>query len=251
MLDFDKIRELSLFLKVPISQIRKMDAKIQHLPGFAKWINIAVEDWNKTNIDQKNKDAVEGWFRNNDKYIFELADVHSRDAKKKISKTAIRIAKKYKVKEILDYGCGIGEDSIKAARAGLKASMADVPSKTLDFAKGRVKRLNLPIKIIIVRNNRPLKEKYDAITCFEVLPHLWSPEVVVKHLIDHLNPNGLLIVTARFNNFSYPMALKKNYKYDEGMMEFITKNGLTLIEKIYQYGKGNRKKQLFIYKKRR
>ncbi|MBF8249504.1 MAG: ubiG [Candidatus Levybacteria bacterium] len=249
MLDLDKIKDLSLFLKLPISQIRRMDEKIQHLPGFAKWINIAVEDWNKHKINQQNKDEIVKWFKNNDKYVFELADVHSQNARKKISMTVIGIARKYKVKKILDYGCGIGEDSIEAARAGFMVTMADVPSKTLDFAKWRATHLKLPVKTLVIKNDSPIKEKYDAITCFEVLQHLCNPETIIKHLINHLNPHGLLIVTTRFNNPSYPMALKRNYKYEEGMANFITKNGLSLAQKIYQYGKGSRKKYLFVYVK--
>jgi 2-polyprenyl-3-methyl-5-hydroxy-6-metoxy-1,4-benzoquinol methylase len=250
MLDLDKIKDLSLFLKLPISQIRRMDKEIQHLPGFAKWINIAVEDWNKHKINQQNKNEIAKWFKNNDKYVFELADVHSQNARKKISMTAIRIAGRYKVKKILDYGCGIGEDSIRAARAGFTTTMADVPSKTLDFAKWRITHLKLPIKIIVIKNNNPIKEKYDAITCFEVLQHLYNPEIILKHLINHLNPRGLLLVTTRFNNTSYSMALKRNYKYEEGMVNFITNNGLSLAQKIYQYGNDGRKKYLFVYIKK-
>lgn len=227
-----------------------MDKAIQDLPGFAKWINIAVNNWNNSNINQNQRRQIESWFKKNDTYLFELCDVHSQKAKKKIVRTALGICRKNGVKTLLDYGGGIGEEVILAAKSGIQATLADLPSLTFEFAKWRSKYHKQKINFIEISNNTPLKNSYDAIFCFEVLQHIYSPKKVAGHLVSHLNPNGLLIVTTRFNNLTYPIALRKNSKIEEGMVSFFQENGLELIGKIYQYGKTPSEKHLFVFQKK-
>ncbi len=249
MINKKRLIELSDFLNLDQRMLLKMDKSIQDLPGFAKWINIAIEDWNFSKVNQKNKEEIERWFRNNDKYIFELSDVHSRPTKKNIIKEVIRICKKHQIKDILDYGGGIGEEAIQYAKSGMNATMADLPSLTFDFAKWRAKRYELNIKFVKLESDVKINKRFDAITCFEVLQHTFNPKQVAQNFIDMLNKNGLIFITTRFNNPDYPMALKKNFHLKEGMEDFFTEQGLELIYKIYQYGHKDRKKYLYIYQK--
>jgi 2-polyprenyl-3-methyl-5-hydroxy-6-metoxy-1,4-benzoquinol methylase len=249
MIHKSRIKELSLFLNIEEKLLREMDKRIQDLPGFAKWINIAVNDWDLASINKKDRQQIENWFKNNDKYIFELSDVHSRPTKNKITKQTIKILKRFKMKSVLDYGGGIGEESIMAAKNGFLSTMADLPSLTFDFAKWRAQLHGVRVDFIKIKNDQPLRKKYDAVTCFEVLQHLYRPDKVSKHIIEHINPNGLFIITTRINNPGYSMVLEKNFKYEEGMINFLTKNGLTLVDQIYQYGDGARQKFLYIYQK--
>jgi len=245
----NRVKELALFLGLDEKSLRQMDKAVQDLPGYAKWINIAVADWDAKNIDQKRREQIERWFKTNDRYIFELSDVHSRRAKQKIIRQVIKICKKQRVRTFLDYGGGIGEEAILAAKAGMKAWMADLPCLTFDFARWRAKYHGVKVHFIKIEGDHPLTKKYDAIVCFEVLQHLFDVEAVVRHLVASLNPQGLLFITTRFKNPGYPIALKANLKYDEGMVKFFTKEGLRLIDKIHQYGKGERAKYLYVYQK--
>lgn len=244
-----KLKELSLYLNIDLKVLRYMDKAIQDLPGFAKWINIAVADWDLNKIDQKNREQVENWFKNNDKYIFELSDVHSRPTKRKIIRQVIQICRKHNIKSCLDYGCGIGEDAITVAKKGFIVTGAELQSHTFEYAKWRANQHQVNIKFIEIKDDQPLQEKYDCIWCFEVLQHLFVPEKIALHFIEHLSDKGLLFITTRFHNPGYTMALKSNFKYDEGMEKFFTKNGLTLLNKIYQYGTGNHAKHLYVYQK--
>jgi 2-polyprenyl-3-methyl-5-hydroxy-6-metoxy-1,4-benzoquinol methylase len=249
MIQRKRIKELALFLNMDEKLIKEMDKAIQDLPGFAKWINIAVNDWDLNKIDQQKREHIEAWFRNNDKYIFELSDVHSRLPKQKIVKHTIKTLKKFNIKSVLDYGGGIGEESILAAKNGLQSAMADLPALTFEFAKWRAKHHQVEVEFVEIKDDQPLKNNYDAITCFEVLQHLYRPDIIAKHLISHINPKGLFVITTRFNNPGYTMALKRNFKYDEGMISFLTKNGLVLVDQIYQYGEGTKAKFIYVYQK--
>ena len=149
----------------------------------------------------------------------------------------------------MDYGGGIGEDAIYAAKKGFDVTMMDLPAHTFDFAKWRAKYHGVDIKFIKIENGKDIVKKFDAICCFEVLQHLFEPEKIALQFIENLNDKGLLFITTRFHNPGYTMALKKNFKYDEGMERFLTKNGLTLLNKIYQYGAKDIAKHLYIYQK--
>lgn len=249
MIDEDKLEEIGEFLNYNPQKLKRLEDSIQHLPGRVKFLNLSVIEWQNLQIDQKKKRDIENWFKDTAKYIFELVEVQSQPAKKKIAAQVLNFCKNYNVKKILDYGCGIGEEAIKAARAGFNVAVADLPSKTLDFANWRFKKHGVKVRVIEVRNQKPLKEKYNAIFCFEVLQHLFKPEIIAKHLISHLKNKGLLFVTTRFHNPSYPLALLANTRFDEGMVKFFTTNGLKLIERKYQYGRGKTAKYLYIYQK--
>ena len=56
--------------------------------------------------------------------------------------------KKNGVKKVVDYGAGIGQDSIMRAMNGMEAAAVDLPGKTFDFAKFRFKKRGLNIKTI-------------------------------------------------------------------------------------------------------
>ena len=90
-------------------------------------------------------------------------------------------------------------------------------------------------------NNSVLNNKYDAITCFEVLQHVPNPEETIKQFRDHLNGYGLLIITTRFKN-NYNLALSKNKKYHGAFSNIIEKIGFIFIDNKYLCGpKGNEK----------
>lgn len=249
MITLWRLRELAQYLGVSFKELSTVNKRVQTLTGYVKWTRKSVSDWNSKLVDDEDRQQVEDWFKKNSTYLFELSEFHSGPLRKRITRQVLDFCKKSNVSSILDYGGGIGEDSIQAAKRDYEAWMADLPSQTMEYAKWRAKKYGLLIDFIEIKNDRPLKYTFDAITCFEVVQHLFNPEKVVKHLIKHLNPGGYLFLTTRFHNPEYPLALKKNEKYEEGMVEFITSNGMALMRKKYQYGEGEKTKHLFIYKK--
>ncbi len=115
------------------------------------------------------------------------------------------------IQKVLDFGCGIGQDGIMFAEAGFDVALADLPGKTFDFAKWRVNRRKLDIKLV---SSDDLNEIYDAILCFDVLEHLWKPKEAIEYLYAHLIDNGILLVTASFEHSEiHPMHLEQNAKY--------------------------------------
>lgn len=98
-------------------------------------------------------------------------------------------------KEILDIGCGGGILSETMARAGASVTAIDLSEPSLNVAKIHAEKSNLDINYIYsaVEDYVALnKEKYDVITCLEMLEHVPDPASVIRCCRDLLKPNGIV-----------------------------------------------------------
>lgn len=193
---------------------------------------LLAKEWEQ--MSPQTPDEIIAFYRNAENYIFDLANWHQGGSQK--IQNLIEFCQQRKLNRILDYGCGIGEEGIALAEVGFEVTMADVPGKTFDFAKWRVRRRDLRVQFIDVVDDAPLKEIYDCVFCFEVLEHLWEPAVVVQHIYNHLLKGGFMLVTATFHYSSlYPMHLAKNNRYQgEGFLQMMRKIGFQSI--MVNYG---------------
>jgi len=51
--------------------------------------------------------------------------------------------------------------------------------------------------------NHTIKRHYDFITCVSTLEHIPEHKIAVKNMLDLLNPDGVLLITAPYNEFEY------------------------------------------------
>tara|TARA_B100000949_G_C14148839_1_gene393868 strand:+ start:31 stop:783 length:753 start_codon:yes stop_codon:yes gene_type:complete len=244
----ESLKEISEYLNKDFDYVLNEYNNVKEkYPGFVKWSHLSAEEWNQKKIDQSNMQEVMEFYRKTPNYIFELMEYHSTDSKQKLSQTVIELIKEHEFKTILDFGAGICQDSIVAVREGLEATAADIPGKTFDFGKWRIKKYNNSINTIDIHDETPLEKSYDAITCFEVLQHVVNPEKTLLHLIDHINLDGRLFITTRFRN-NYSLALNHNEYLEDEFDEFIKKCGLEIEDKRYMWGENEKTKYLYILK---
>ena len=244
--------EISVYLKIPLDVIKKKYLKINN-NKYVKWTEITdnefkntVPEYNKDDIDEK---ILFNFYSKTTNYIYELSEYHSLEERKKLTLTCIGIMKNNNINTVLDFGCGIGQDSIIATINGLEASACDIDGVTLEFARWRFRERNLNIETITIINDTPLSKKYDSITCFEVIMHVPNVEKTLKHLYESLNDNGLLFITWRFVN-NYSLALNKNIKYNDIIVDIINNTKFKLLNKIHMWGSENNDgKYLFVYTK--
>jgi SAM-dependent methyltransferase len=103
---------------------------------------------------------------------------------------------KWRGKEVLEIGCGIGTDTINFARAGASVTAIDLSPKSIEIAKQRahVYGLENSIKFICgsAENLRDLvrEKKYDLIYSFGVIHHTPNPESVFLQVQNHLKNDG-------------------------------------------------------------
>lgn len=251
MIDDDLLMEASEFLGVGTRDLKKKyEETWEKYDGFIKWKNISENEWKARKIDQQNEKEVAAFYQETTNYILELIEYHSTPGRKRLTQIAIDIIKKFKGKDIVDFGAGIGQDSINQALAGLNATAVDLAGWTFEFAKWRFKKHKLNINYVdIIPGIKPLEDMYDAITCFEVMQHLVNPEVTLAHFYEHLNLNGVFLMTARFKG-NYELALKENEHYEGQFCQIVENYGFILEDKIHMWGPyDERGKYLEIYRK--
>ena len=242
--------EIAEYLNVDHSQIMdKYEYAKKKYPGFVSWIRITEQEWDSRNIDQHNQEETANFYKETPNYIFELMESWSTIDKNLMAEKVCIIMGNHGVGRVLSYGTGIGQDVIYYCYNNFDVAAADLPGKTFDFAKWRFKKYNINVHTIDIVDDYPLKDKYDAITCFEVLQHVIQPDETIKYLREHLNKNGLLIITKRFTN-NYDLALKQNVKYHENFSHFVSEKGFTLVEKKHLWGPKKIGKHLYVFKKR-
>jgi len=196
----DVAEDICLYLNCDIPQVFK---------ALFNGTSMAADEWNRKSPE--TPDEAVDFYKEAENYIFDLACWHRDPGRKKLTETSIGICKQNNVMTVLDFGCGIGQDGILFSEAGFDVTIADLPGKTYDFARWRVEKRNLDIKLI---SSDRLEEEYDAITCFDVLEHVWEPRETLEYLHHHISDNGILLVTANFeHDHIHPMHLEQNARY--------------------------------------
>ena len=102
--------------------------------------------------------------------------------------------KTLKNQKILDVGCGGGIFCEPLARLGADVTGIDTNKKAIQSAKSHAKSQKLKINYLNTNlagiNN---KEKFDIITCMEVLEHVDDVSTVLQNIKKKLKKNGLFV----------------------------------------------------------
>jgi len=249
LIDNELLQEAAKFLKIPEDDLEKCFKKIDnYYKGYTKWQHLTEKEWLDT-VSTSDLKSIYNFYSTTENYIPECIEYHSGEKKKRLVQSCVNLLIENNCKTVLDFGCGIGQDSIKQNEAGLTACACDIPGLTFDFAKWRFTNRNLDIHTIDIEfGESPKLEQYDAITCFEVLQHVPNLISTINLLFDALNNDGILLLTARFIN-NYKLALDTNAKYHDNLCIVLQELGLTLVDKIPQWGSGDTIKYLEIYRK--
>jgi len=102
---------------------------------------------------------------------------------------------------ILDYGCGSAIYPFKLYFQGFNnITIADIPHRHFKFLQFLCKKYQVGMKFLPLENDTSLVEKYDYIINSEVLEHVWEPEEVLKHMIEHMKDDGIMYLSTFFDD---------------------------------------------------
>lgn len=117
---------------------------------------------------------------------------------------------KGKIKNVLDYGCWIGHQTIRAANELPEAQFVgvDVTPRNIDlanecrekYAKGKNVRFTVLDEMQILGMDAPpiAFEKYDLVLCNEVLEHVLDPGVLMEKLEQVCKQGGTIFITTPY-----------------------------------------------------
>lgn len=201
-----------------------------------KYINISHHD-----ADMMARDA---WIRLNPRTEEEIIRYYTEDRsfslfhirlswsanKDTCDPTLFGILQKYisnvKNCKILDYGCGSGLCGLSLFNCGCQnVFFADVPTPLFEIVRHTLSSHIGNDKFLTIQEKYPLKDNYDLIICADVFEHVKDPDILLRHLTDHINSNGYLYMTAFFGASDLaPCHLRENCeKYNPELWKDIIK----------------------------
>jgi SAM-dependent methyltransferase len=129
--------------------------------------------------------------------------------------------------KVLDYGAGVGSNTIGLAKRGIEVDFLEVSCLQSDFINFRANRHNLKnIRQVLPYHNGRfdpvlcIREQYDAIVAMDVFEHIPNYHIVVAHLIRRLNPGGIIIEQSPFEPSADDIAihLRPSLPLEEAMV---------------------------------
>jgi 2-polyprenyl-6-hydroxyphenyl methylase/3-demethylubiquinone-9 3-methyltransferase len=96
---------------------------------------------------------------------------------------------------VLDVGCGGGILCEALAKAGAQVKGIDPASEAISVAQEHAAQHHLTIDYLCSSIENYQAERFDVITCMELLEHVEHPELVLKHCARLLKPKGFLFLS--------------------------------------------------------
>jgi hypothetical protein len=133
---------------------------------------------------EKYKDDPIEFYRDTDLYIFNLTYYQSKLQENKIHNWYQYMIEKHNWKTGLDYGGGIGEQTILAMEKGVGMIYTEIQdSRTLEYARWRFNKHGFIPQINY--EGYLIQEDFDFINAMDILEHIKNPEPVIKMFYKH------------------------------------------------------------------
>ena len=116
---------------------------------------------------------------------------------------------KWRGKNVLEIGCGIGTDTINFARAGANVTAVDLSTESLNLAKRRAELFGLSDRISFYEANAEQlsdfipAQKFDLIYSFGVIHHSPNPGKIVEHVRQHFVHNDTRVKIMVYYRYSW------------------------------------------------
>lgn len=189
------IKDISDFLNIDVSDV---------ISNINNGLYLIKQEWEYKN--PKSDYEIIQFYKNTVNYLYDLTQWHF-DKRRVTDIELVKYMKNVKkdnsinTLKILDFGCGIGQNSYLLAKEDFDVTIADLDSKTLNFAEYRFKKHNVPYKIwkTDIEEKAP-EERYDVILAFDVFEHLTESQTqsIVDKLISLKHKDTIIILSNSF-----------------------------------------------------
>jgi len=137
--------------------------------------------------------------------------------------------------KVLEIGGGIGTFTRMLLGRAQKVTVLDINKKYLEKLKKKFPGKNLEIVYADIQKKIPLREKFDAAICFNVLEHLGDDMMAITRISGTLKKGGLLLLLVPAHQVLFG-SLDKNLghkrRYNKRQISFLLENAGFRIRKI-------------------
>ena len=156
------------------------------------------EEWKRTVTEPSNPEQLTRFYNESQAELFEQIAWHASEPIHHRSLVCADLAAARPGREFLDYGSGIGSNALVFGLAGFRVTLADIADPLRNFAKWRLERRGVTVRGLDLKREGLERNRYDVITCFDVLEHVPDPLGAVKRMRDTLRPGGTYFLYAPF-----------------------------------------------------
>ncbi len=154
-----------------------------------------ADHWNRLVTDPTSVDQLVAFYNADLTEAYELASWHAGDKGAFPLKYlgALDFAARRRLRNVLDFGSGIGSGTIVFAHEGFSVTYADIATPLLDLTSFRLAQRGLNAHRINLLETTPERGTYDLICAFDVLEHIPNQRAAIQRLRSYLRPGGWLI----------------------------------------------------------
>ncbi|WP_295879783.1 methyltransferase domain-containing protein [uncultured Thiohalocapsa sp.] len=190
------------------------------------------EAWERGGFDIRVPADVEHFYRTTYAYVLELTAANFQVQTLFNYHEVLSHLRLLGVRQIFDYGAGIGTFLALAARQGFGGTYADLPSSTSAFAQRMLSACAADVVIAeLDYQETRLASDLDCILCTEVMEHVFEPERLVEAFHSSLRPGGVFVVSESFDyteEFCTHLPWHKG-KGGQHFIEFLRKTGFAQV----------------------
>jgi 2-polyprenyl-3-methyl-5-hydroxy-6-metoxy-1,4-benzoquinol methylase len=163
-----------------------------------------ADHWHQSRVNSSSEQSVVAFYNSTDLEIVELMEWHASVETGRLEEPSygplnylvtLEVAKACGWRRsYLDFGSGIGSSAILFAKAGWDVTLADVSTPLLQFARQRLERRGLRATYVDLKTERLPSDRFDVVTCFDVIEHTVKPLDTLRQIRRALKPGGYLVL---------------------------------------------------------
>jgi ubiquinone/menaquinone biosynthesis C-methylase UbiE len=193
---------------------------------FDKGITVA-EAWRK--FAPKTPEEIAEFYKKTDAYLYDLLVDHRSAYRREIRQRILQRLELNNCKRILDYGGGVGLDSLAMCKVGLAVTFFDLEGVTSQFANWLFEKEKCNIHVTYNVEEIP-SNVFDSVICVEVLEHVPDPVKVIQDIYRCLKMGGIALITESFEqiNDRYLSHLSTNKRFVGKIFKMMENQGFVL-----------------------
>jgi len=216
------VKAISKFLKEdPHVVYEKIEREI-----FDKGVTVA-EAWQR--FAPKTPEEIAEFYKRTDAYLYDLLIDHRGTYRREVRRRILERLELHNCKRVLDYGGGVGLDSIAMCKVGLAVTFFELDGVTAQFAKGLFEKEKCSIYVTHNIEEIP-PDFFDSVICIEVLEHVPDPVRVIQDIFRCLKMGGIALITESFEqtNDRYRSHLSTNKRFVGKIFKMMERQGFAL-----------------------